>query len=171
MGTHLDGQDEALGDQVDISGYGAVVSIEGGYPIVVAPGVRLEPQAQLVYQHLNLHDVDDPFSHVAYDTPDALFGRIGVRLSADLLPPPHVLRPYLKANIWQDFTETDTIRFSGIHRIVSRHETTTLELGGVVAQISPGVGLWAGAEYTTDIGGNYESRESVSGTAGLRVVW
>ena len=172
MGTRLDGRGEALGDEVDISGYGAVASIEGGYPIVIAPGVRLEPQAQLIYQHINLHDVDDAFSHVAYDTPDALFGRIGLRLSADLLPLPYVLRPYLKANIWQDFTETDTIRFSRIHQIVSRHEATTLELGGgIVAQLSPGVGLWASAEYTTDIGGNYESRESVRGTAGLRVVW
>ena len=172
MGTHLDGQGEARGDQVDISGYGAVASIEGGYPIVLAPGVRLEPQAQLVYQHINLHDVDDPFSHVAYDTPDALFGGIGVPLSADLLPLPYVLRSYLKANFWQDFTETDTIRFSGIHQVVSRHDTTTLELGGgIVAQISPSVGLWASAEYTTDIGSSYESRESVSGTTGLRVVW
>ena len=172
MGTRLDGQGAALGDEVDISGYGAVASIEGGYPIVIAPGVRLEPQAQLVYQHINFHDVDDPFSHVAYDTPDALFGRIGVRLSADLLPLPWVLRPYLKASVWQDFTETDTIRFSGIHQILSRHEATTLELGGgIIAQLSPGVGLWVSAEYTTDIGGSDESRESVRGTAGLRVVW
>jgi autotransporter family porin len=172
MGTRFDGQGSAMGDEVNLSGYGVVASIEGGYPIAIAPGVRLEPQAQLVFQHVNFHDVDDPFAHVAYDTPDALFGRIGLRLSADLLPLPMVLRPYLKANVWQDFTETDTIRFSGIHQILSRHETTTLEFGGgIVAQLSPGMGLWASAEYTTDIGGSDESRESVRGTAGLRVVW
>ena len=109
---------------------------------------------------------------MAYDTPDALFGRIGVRLSADLLLLPWMLPPYLKANIWQDFTETDTIRFSGVHEIWSRHEATTLELGGgIIAQLSPGVGLWASAEYTTDIGHNDDSRESLRGTAGLRVVW
>ena len=155
-----------------MNGYGVTASLEGGYPITIAPGVRLEPQAQLVYQHLNLDDVNDAFSHVAYDTPDALFGRLGVRLSADLLPLPYVLRPYLKANIWQAFTETDTIRFNAVHVIETRHRATTLELGGgVVWQLSPSTGLWLSGDYTTDIASSENEREAVRGTAGIRIVW
>jgi fibronectin-binding autotransporter adhesin len=171
MGTRFAGEGRTTGNEVSLSGYGIVASVEGGYPAHIAPGLRLEPQAQLVFQHLNF-DVNDPFGHVALDTPDALFGRLGVRLWADLAPQPLVLRPYLKANVWQDFTETDTIRFAGVHEIQSRHRAMTLELGGgVVAQIAPGFGLWASAEYTTDIGGSHDSQEGVRGTGGLRLTW
>ena len=38
--------------------------------------------------------------------------------------------------------------------------------GGIVSQLSRGVGLWVRAEYTTDIGNNDDSRESLRGTAG-----
>ena len=172
MGTRFTGEGHAMGEEINISGYGVVASVEGGYPIPLWGGLKLEPQAQLVYQHINLDDVQDPYARVAYDTPDALFGRLGLRLSADLALLPFVLRPYLKANIWHDFTETDVISFNGVHDIWSRHKTTTLELGGgIVAQLSPSVGVWASAEYTTDIGDNPEEREGVRGTAGLRVVW
>jgi outer membrane autotransporter protein len=173
MSTRFDGGgNTVVGTELDVKGYGVTASVEGGYPIAIAPGVRLEPQGQLVYSHVNIDDVRDPHSYVAYDTPDALFGRLGLRLSADMLPLPMVLRPYLKANLWQDFTENDTIRFEHVHQISSRHRATTLELGGgMVWQLSSSAGLWFDAGYTTDIGGSDDQREAVRGTAGLRIVW
>ena len=91
-----------------------------------------------------------------------------MRLSADLLPLPYVLRPYLKANVWQAFTETDSIRFNAVHVVDTRHRATTLELGGgFIANI----GLWASADWTTDIASSENEREAVRGTAGIRIVW
>lgn len=172
MGTHFSGGSRTTGNEVSLSGHGVVASIEGGYPVPIAAGLRLEPQAQLVYQHISFNDFDDPYGHVAFDTPDAVFGRLGVRLWADFTPRPMMLRPYLKANVWQDFTETDTIRFAGVHDIQSRHRATTLELGGgAVAQLSPGFGLWASADYTTDVGGSDDSQEGVRGTGGVRLTF
>ena len=172
MGTRFDGGGHtAVGTDFDATGYGVTASIEGGYAISLWGGLRLEPQAQLVYTHINIDNVDDPYSHVAYDTPDSLAGRVGFRLWADMMPLPMVLRPYLKANVWQDFTQTDRIRFAHVHEIESRHRATTLELGGgVVAQLSSSVGLWVSADYTTDFAGSDNERESVRGTAGLRVI-
>jgi outer membrane autotransporter protein len=43
--------------------------------------------------------------------------------------------------------------------------------GGFTAQLTPNVALWASADWSTDIGGNEQERESVSGNAGLRIVW
>ena len=55
---------------------------------------------------------------------------------------------------------------------MNRHRATTLELGGgFVANIAPNIGLWASADYTTDIGGTEQERESVRGNAGIRIVW
>ena len=173
MATRFSGDGHSVvGTEIDVKGYGVTASLEGGYPIALGAGVRLEPQAQLIYSHINFDDVRDAYADVAYDTPDALFGRIGLRLSADLAPLPYVLRPYLKANLWQDFTDADSIRFSGVHEITTHHRATRLELGGgVVAQLSQSVGVWLSADYTTDIGGSDDEIETVRGTAGLRVTW
>ena len=121
------------------------------------------------YQYISL-DADDPFAEVTHRTPDAFHGRIGLRLAADNWP--WMLRPYLKANIWQDFAGSDRTIYGGVHEIVNRHRSTTLELGGgVVANIAPNVALWASADWTTDIAGTEQERESVRGNAGLRIVW
>ena len=83
-----------------------------------------------------------------------------------------MLRPYLKANIWQDFAGSDRTIYDGTHEIVNRHRSTTLELGGgVIANIAPNVALWASADWTTDIAGTEQERESVRGNAGIRIVW
>ena len=134
-------------------------------------GLKLEPQAQLVYQYVNLDEAHHNNSDVDHRTPDALHGRIGLRLAADQLP--WLLRPYLKANIWQDFVGADRTTWGGgADELVIRHRATVLELGGgFTAQIAPSVALWASADWSTDIGGDEQERESVSGNAGLRVVW
>ena len=133
-------------------------------------GPQARAPGQLVYQYLNLDDAHDPVSDIAHRAPDALHGPIGLRLSADSLP--WLLRPYLKANIWQDFAGSDRTIYDGVHEIVNRHRSTTLELGGgFIASIAPNVGLWASADWTTDIAGTEQSARSVRGTAGLRVVW
>ena len=171
MGTVYDGDGGTFdGSKVGVSGTGAIASIEGGFPLLKLWGMTLQQQAQLVYQYLNLDEANDPYSHVAHDTPDALHGRIGWRLSADGLP--WLFKPFLKANLWQDFAGKDTAIYAHTHEIVNRHRSTTLELGGgFVANIAPNVGLWASADYATDIGGTEQEREAVRGTAGLRITW
>ena len=44
-------------------------------------------------------------AEVSHRTPDAFHGRVGLRLVADNWP--WMLRPYLKANTWQDFAGSD----------------------------------------------------------------
>ena len=83
-----------------------------------------------------------------------------------------MLRTYLKANIWQDFAGSDRTIYNDLTEIVSRHRSTTLELGGgFTTNIAPNVGLGASAGWSTDIGGTEQERESVSGNAGIRIAW
>ena len=164
------GLDTGDGSRVGVDGTGVIASLEGGLTLACFMGLKLEPQGQLVYQYLNLDDAHDAVSEIAHRTPDALHGRIGLRLSAESQP--WLLRPYLKANIWQDFAGSDRTIYDGVHEIVNRHRSTSLELGGgFTASIAPNVGLWASADWTTDIAGTEQSARSVRGTAGLRVLW
>ena len=171
MGTLYDGDGRTRhATDVGVEGSGVIASFEGGFTLARFMGFKLEPQAQLVYQYINLDEAHHANSSVDHHTPDALHGRIGLRLAADQLP--WLLRPYLKANIWQDFVGSDRTTYGGVTELVLHHRATTLELGGgFTAQISPNVALWASADWSTDIGGNEQERESVSGNAGLRIVW
>ena len=170
MGTLYDGDGRTVeASRLGVDGSGVIASLEGGFTLARFGGMKLEPQAQLVYQYVNL-DADDPVAEVSHRTPDAFHGRIGLRLAADNWP--WMLRPYLKANLWQDFAGSDRTIYNDLTEIVNRHRSTTLELGGgFTANIAPNVGLWASAGWSTDIGGTEQERESVSGTAGLRITW
>ncbi|MPZ37014.1 MAG: autotransporter outer membrane beta-barrel domain-containing protein [Rhizobiales bacterium] len=172
MGTRYESSGSST-NQVGIraSGHGFAGSIEAGYPIPLGAGVHIEPQAQLVYQHLDLHGTRDRFSSVDFDTSNSVSARLGLRLSADTLYGAARLRPYLKASVWEDWVGTDQNTFAGVHVLEARYQGTALEVGaGIVAELANNVGLWAVADYTTDIAGD-QDREAIRGNVGMRVLW
>lgn len=90
-----------------------------------------------------------PMAKVPVEACTAPFGRIGVPLNGHAAP---ALRAASlpKANTWQDFTETDTFRFWHPPDLVTPRGHHLEIGGGIVSQLSRGVGLWVRAEYTTD---------------------
>lgn len=152
------------------NGTGFAASLEGGYPLRLTPNLSLEPQAQLIYQHLSLAATQDQVSSVSYGGADALSGRIGLRLQGNYQDTAALLQPYLKANIWQDFGGRDTVTFAGTDVLDTRRMATALEFGGgIVAKLSGTVGVFAGASYTTNLDSN--DRKTIQGNAGIRVSW
>ncbi len=67
--------------EAETDGWGLAASIEGGYPFDLGNGWLIEPQAQLVYQFLDLNDFNDGAADVRYSDQDSLAGRIGARLA------------------------------------------------------------------------------------------
>ena len=66
---------------VDTDAGGLAASIEGGYPYPIGDdGWAVEPQAQLVYQNLNIDDFEDIAAEIEYEDTDSLAGRIGARV-------------------------------------------------------------------------------------------
>ena len=128
-GTIYDGDGHSFGGSNVGTALAAAVrsSLGSGFPLLKMWGMTLEQQGQLVYQYINLDEANDPYSHVAHSTPDALHGRIAWRLSANGLPWP--IKPFLKANLWQDFAGKDSATYAHTHEIVTRQRSTTLELG------------------------------------------
>ena len=60
-------------------GQGFAASLESGYPVKFAGGWFIEPQAQLVYQNININDAGDIAAHVHFADVDSLAARIGAR--------------------------------------------------------------------------------------------
>lgn len=170
MGTWFSGDaisDRAVG--IDIDGTGVSVSLEGGYPVALTPEWTIEPQAQLIWQHLSFDDQADNFSTISLDADDGLTGRLGFRLQGNFPMGTGSLQPYLKANVWHNFDSTDRLSFGG-DPILTERDGTSLELGGgVVAKLSESTSLFATADYTTNLGG--EKIRVFEGNLGISVKW
>lgn len=154
---------------IDIDGTGVTASLEGGYPIALAQGWTLEPQAQLVWQQLSLDDTTDRFSSVSFDTDGSVTGRLGARLQGETVFNGTALQPYLKANIWHDFGGTGHVDFDTTD-ISTEGRSTSFEFGGgVVAKVTDKVSIFATGDYTTNLGG--EKRRILEGNLGFSVKW
>lgn len=98
-----------LSREVRQHGWSGAVSVEGGHSFALGnSNWRLEPQTQLVYQHLKLQSFHDGVRDVAQGSDNNLRGRIGVRLShsKDFQRNPNV---YFVANVWHDFVKAKSV--------------------------------------------------------------
>ncbi len=154
----------------DIEGRSVTASLEGGYPIALGAGFVLEPQAQLIWQHLSLDRTRDRFSAVRFDNGDSLTGRVGARLQTSFVLSGAEIQPYLTANLWHNFSRTDKVLFGAADVIPTRFKGSSLEVGGgVIAKISANVSLYATGGYATALGD--DKGHSLRGNLGLRVIW
>jgi outer membrane autotransporter protein len=154
----------------DLSGTMITASLEGGYPIALAANWTLEPQAQLVWQHLSLDRTRDRFSTLDFGDGGAVTGRIGARLQGNVQIGSTQVQPYLTVNLWHDFDRTDKVAFDAANLISTGIGGTSLEIGGgVVARLSSAVSLYATGSYRTSLAGG--DQHAVQGNLGLRVNW
>lgn len=172
MVTWYGGKTDAAGvEGVDPDGTGVTLSLEGGYPIALTRAWTLEPQAQIVWQSINLDSTRDAFSAISYDTDDNVAGRLGLRLEgASFTAGAARIEPYFKANVWHDFDADDRVAFDASTFTTTRGGTS-LELGGgFAALVTESIGLHASAAYVTDVGGDTD-REGAEGSLGIQVAW
>lgn len=171
MHSWLDGDGRSdRGVRADIGGTAITASLEGGYPIALGANLTLEPQAQIIWQHLSLDRTQDRFSAVSFDNGDSFTGRIGARLQSSFEVGATQVQPYLNLNLWHNFGRTDKLVFGAVDVIPTSFDGTSLEIGGgVVAKVSSAVSVYATAGYTTALGD--ERGHSVQGNLGLRVTW
>ncbi|RPE81908.1 autotransporter outer membrane beta-barrel domain-containing protein [Vulcaniibacterium tengchongense] len=174
LGARYDGEARSgRGLGIDLEGDGLSASLEVGYPIAWRNGGRwaLEPQAQLVWQRIDFDDRRDLFSGVAFDSDDALIGRVGLRLAGHYESARGLLQPYLKANLWHGFGGQDRLDFDG-NVVVGEQAFNAFEFGGgVVARFNAHFSVYLVGDYTVDLDDAGEDRESVEGNLGMRFAW
>jgi len=167
------------------NGDGVLLSLEAGWPF--APerdrsatdlaGWRLEPQAQLIWQRVDIDDIVEPVATVRYRDGDSLVGRIGLRVNQlgegdSKQGDPRRRDLWLRANFWHQFDGTPTTEFSsqaGYVPFAAKLDDTWAELGlGGTWQVSATGYLYADLDYTWSFDGD---ETAWNGKVGMRWNW
>lgn len=164
------------GEKLDSGGWGMLASVEGGYAFPMSNGWNLEPQAQLIYQRVNLDDGRDQYGRTDLDTTHAVYGRVGARLSKRLeLENGRQVDTWVRANLWNTFGSDGKARFSD--REGNNGTTLSSSLGGRWSQVGVGISgevskrttLFAGADYEHALGDG--KGDSIGGRVGVNILW
>ena len=158
-------------------GTGFASSFEGGYPFRLwGGGWLIEPQAQVVYQNVNLSDSRDSAAMVRFQDVESLAARIGVRIAntwaLDPGPNPRLVTAWVRPNLWREFLGNPLTEFSSETGFVPFRAA----LGGNWAEINTGVSatinritaLYANASYQIGLDGR---SFAYNGKFGIRMNW
>ncbi|RKS27707.1 outer membrane autotransporter protein [Pseudomonas sp. WPR_5_2] len=158
------------GLKLDNNGHGLTLSVETGYPFALANNWVIEPQAQIIRQKINLDSQDDGISRVSFDSDPAWTGRLGARLKGRYNVGGLPLEPWLRANLWQTLTGTDTVTFAGTTDIDTEQKSSWADVGiGANLSLATSVSVYANVDYSRNIDSNQQ--RGVAGNLGIRVSW
>lgn len=163
----------------DVDGFGFAASLEGGYPFDLGNGWQLEPQAQIIWQTIDMDDFNDGAADIRYDNVNSLTGRIGARLArtweaeeATASEPAQLATVWGRVNLWHEFTgkaETSVSSADGFVPFSSDLDDTWIEFGiGATRQISAKTSLYGNINFSTSFDGNNYAWD---GKVGVRVNW
>jgi outer membrane autotransporter protein len=160
------------------NGWGFAGSLETGVPVYRAGGITIEPQAQIVYQHIDLADGTDTAAIVKFSDVESLAGRLGVRFARtwalDDSPTPRTVTAWLRPNFWYEFygdPKTSFTSATGLIPFLSNFGGSSVEINaGMSAQIASATSLYANVSYQTGIDGD-NNGDVYSGKIGLKVAW
>jgi outer membrane autotransporter protein len=151
-------------------GHAATASFEAGLPILLSANLSIEPQAQLIWQHESVSNLDDGISSVSFDGANGFIGRLGVRLQGRYESGTAVWLPYVRVNLWRDFGGTDSAAFASTTVVATDVAATAAQFGlGMVGHLSPRSSVFTTLDYTTNVNGAH--RSVVEGVVGVRWSW
>ena len=158
------------GVQATAHGHAATASLESGWSLPLGHGLRIEPQAQVVWQHLALGRLDDGISQVAFRGGQAVTGRAGVRLAGTWSSGVATWQPYVRLHVLRTTGTDDTTAFGGPASIAtSTRQTLGQADAGVAVTFLSGGSVYASVSYTENLAG--ERQRVVAGRVGLRWSW
>ena len=176
QGTSYSGSASTAFASLYTDGWGFLASFEGGSPFAVpqlGPGFVIEPQAQILWQEVHFGWRNDGLGDVSLGDTSGATGRIGLRGRWTLSTGgDQVWQPYVRANLWQDWSGQAYTAF-GADNVGLSMGATLLQLGGgVTAKLDANLSLFANADYEFAVGDtNGDRRDSVRGALGLRFAW
>jgi outer membrane autotransporter protein len=164
----------ANGLGLSTQGLGTAASFEAGMPFDVGGGVVVEPQAQVVYQHIGLDKAHDQAAGVDFGAIDSLQTRLGARVAktwskSEQLPVTAWVRP----SVVKEFKGNPTTSFStstqGEVDFSSDMRGTSLKLdGGVEGQLTESISVNTKVGYEWGISSNTDG-DGYSAQVGLTV--
>ncbi|MGN6232933.1 MAG: autotransporter family protein [Trinickia sp.] len=164
--------DTTSADNVHASTHGTAVtaSIEGGMPISIGHGLTMEPQAQIVYQHLSINDLNDGISNVQFNGGNTVLARFGLRFAGSWDALGAAWQPYVAFNALHAFANVDHQTYDGATTIATPVNQTMGRIdAGVVTKFSKHGSAFATVSWGTNLDG--EHVRTVGGNAGVRWSW
>lgn len=153
--------------KISTEGFDLALSAEGGYPFKFDARWLLEPQAQLVYQSINIDGFDDGAADIRFRDLDSLAGRIGLRLART-----GDTEGWLRVNLWHEFMGTPQTEFSsadGYIPFVVDLPETWIEIGaGASLRLDKRTTMFGSASYETTFEDDFKSYDL---KIGIRLNW
>jgi outer membrane autotransporter protein len=159
-------------------GYDVIASFESGVPFALGDGYVIEPQMQLVYQHLHLNDAADAFGRFKYADTDALYGRAGGRLYKNWKTASgQAVTTWGRANVWYAMTGMPEVTVTNLEGLAPTSFKGTTALGrawgqfgvGISGQVTRNTSLYGTLDYNTSFGPG--TGYSLDGRVGMKVNW
>lgn len=152
-------------------GYGLLFSGEAGKSFGFGKEKiwAIEPQAQLIYQHLNTKSFNDGLRKINQDNRNGLRGRTGIRLSYNgHSDEGRTNTYYVVANVWHDFTKYENKYTNiGSDKVTEKLGTTWGEIGlGAQASLGQKSNLYIDTRYEQSFGNS--KRSGYRGTVGFK---
>ncbi|MFC0402125.1 autotransporter outer membrane beta-barrel domain-containing protein [Paraburkholderia rhizosphaerae] len=143
------------------------------YPfhLPLGPAFVLEPQAQVIWQHVGFSEENDGLGLVDPGATSGVTGRLGVRAQRTIEGANgQVWQPYVRANLWRDWGARATTVYSGSDHVPLRQQFTRMDFAaGVTAKVAARLSLYGQLGYgftiTDSVSG---SRKGVWGDVGAR---
>ena len=104
-----------LGQTLSTAGQGYLASFESGWIVAMNHGLSLTPEAQIVYQSVNINHSTDDFGSISYGLPDNFYGRVGARIAKDWTFEDTNKKPittWARLNLWHNFNANSTTTFA-----------------------------------------------------------
>jgi outer membrane autotransporter protein len=144
---------EQAGAGTGLNGSSVAVSVEAGYPFPLPAGFSLEPQAQLVYQHLDFRNrVDGNGIDVNIGGLNQSIARAGVRLVHPFVGPEETrITPYAKLNVLQGFGSTGDATIGNVPFGVANYGTSVQIGGGVTGTLTRTISVYGDVAWQQNV--------------------
>jgi len=146
----------------DQDGYGVALSVEAGKPFTLHENLKIEPQAQVIYQYLNLEDFNDGISNVSGVSTSNAQARGGVRLFMDN----PTWTPYLTLDAVTTIGDEPEVQFA-TQRLKAEFSDNWWQTGaGLAGKLSENTTIYTDVRYQK---GFDSDLEGYSGNLGIKV--
>lgn len=163
----------AAGGRADADSW--LASLEVGRSIQIASNWQVEPQAQLIYQRLEVSNVQVANALAELDAKASWTARVGVRVKTSIPLSAGTLQPYGRVSVYRSSGGSDIATFGatgGSTSFATRIGGTSTEAAiGAVLEVNPNASVFAEVGRLWASGGDTRSSGGLNGSVGLRWRW